>query len=216
MKKSSFITWIVILVALLPVGYLGFIWNDLPKAVPVHFGADMKPDRIGDKNELWLATGILAVVSIGVYFLLNNLYRIDPKQKGRQSASAFNKLAVGIVVFIAALNFIIILSAKGTMALQNLLFPLIGLLFAFIGNYMHTIRPNYFAGLRLPWTLSSDENWRRTHQLAGKLWFAGGMLIAIVSLFLSSTIMLPVFITIIVVITIIPTIYSYRLFKHRI
>ena len=215
MKKSPLITWIVILVALLPAAYLGIVGNELPKNVPVHFGADMKPDRIGDKDELWLVTGILAIVSIGVYFLLNNLYRIDPKQKGKPRLSIFNKLAAGIVVFISALNFIIILSAKGTMAMQNLLFPLLGLLFAFIGNYMHTIRPNYFAGLRLPWTLSSDDNWRKTHQLAGKLWFAGGMLIAVVSLFLSPTAMLPLFIVLIVVMTIIPTIYSYRLFKQH-
>ena len=215
MKKRSLTTWIIIVIALLPAVYLALIWNSLPPVVAVHFGADMQPDRMGDKAELWLVAGVLAVVSIAVYFLLNNLHRIDPKRKGSSSAT-FSKLAVGVVVFMAALNFIIVASAKGSTVLHNFLFPLLGLLFAFLGNYMNHIKPNYCAGIRLPWTLSSDENWRLTHQLAGKLWFAGGMFIAVVSLFLPVTIMLPVFIGVTAVITLIPIIYSYRLFKQQV
>lgn len=203
-------------VALLPAGYLALIYDSLPETVPVHFGTDMKPDRMGGKAELWLVTGIMTLSSVLVYFLLNNLQRIDPKRKGASTSSTFNKLALGIVVFIAALNLIIIASAKGAVEMQSFVFPLLGLLFAFIGNYMNHIKPNYFAGLRLPWTLSSDENWRRTHQLAGKLWFAGGMLIAVTSLFLPIKIMLPVFIGVVLVIILVPAFYSYKLFKQQI
>lgn len=216
MKKSSLLTWIVVLVALLPVGYLAITWSTLPQNVPVHFGTDMKPDRISSKSELWATTGLLSLVSIGLYFLLANLHRIDPKRRGAQPSATFNKLAAGLAVFISALSFISLLSANGTTAFQNLFFPLVGLLFAFIGNYMHNIKPNYFAGLRLPWTLSSDENWHRTHQLAGKLWFGGGLLIAIVSLFLRFSFMIPLFFGILLVLTIIPAIYSYHLFKHHV
>ncbi|HET7897092.1 MAG TPA: SdpI family protein, partial [Flavisolibacter sp.] len=128
----------------------------------------------------------------------------------------FGKLAAGMVVFISAINVIIIASAKGSFEIQRFLFPLLGLMFAFIGNYMNHIRPNYFAGIRLPWTLSSDENWRRTHQLAGKLWFAGGLLIVLISVFLPVKVMLPVFIGIIVIMTLIPVYYSYKLFRQQV
>lgn len=216
MKKSAFLTGAVVLVALLPVAFLALTWSSLPQTVALHFGADFKPDRMGSKNELWTLTLVLAFVSVGLYFLLTNLYRFDPKQKGTGSATlTFTRLATGLVVFLAALNTIIILSAKGTAALQNFLFPLLGLLFAFIGNYMHNIRPNYFAGLRLPWTLSNDENWRRTHQLAGKLWFGGGLLIAVLSLFLPNRVMLPLFFGVIAVLTLVPAFYSYRFFKQH-
>ena len=215
MKKSPLLIWIALLIALVPAAYLALSWSSLPQTVPVHFGTDLKADRFGDKAQLWLITGILTLVSIFVYFLLNNLQRFDPKRKGAPASATFNKLALGLVVFVAALNVIIIASAKGGALPQSFLFPLLGLMFAFIGNYMNNIKPNYFAGLRLPWTLSSDENWRRTHQLAGKLWFAGGMLVAIVSLFLPSGIMFPVFIGVMLLITLIPVIYSYRLFKQQ-
>lgn len=215
MKKPSLRTAVMLLVALLPAAYLAMIWNALPPKVPVHFGPDMQPDRMGDKAELWLPTGMLALVSMFVYFLLCNLHRIDPKRRGAQSSSTFSKLAAGLVVFMAALNVIIIESAKDGLVLQHALFPLLGLLFAFLGNYMYHIKPNYFAGLRLPWTLSSDENWRKTHQLAGKLWFAGGLLLAGSSFFLSSGTMLPVFIAVMVLITLLPVAYSFRLYKKN-
>ena len=216
MKKYSPAIWIVILIALVPAGYLALVWNRLPETVPVHFGADMQPDKYGAKSELWLITSLLAVVSIGLYFLLNNLHRIDPKRRGSPPSSSFGKLAMGLVVFMAALNIIIIASAQGAVEMQNFLFPLLGLLFAFLGNYMNHIKPNYFAGIRLPWTLSSDENWRRTHRLAGKLWFVGGMLIAVISLLLPIKTVLPIFIGIMVVLVAIPVYYSYKLFKQQV
>jgi uncharacterized membrane protein len=211
--KKNLLTWIVVFVALLPAVYLLLIWPSLPQTVPVHFGADMKPDRLGHKGELWLTTGMLAVVSVFVYFLLTNLHRFDPKRKDATQSATFQKLAAGITVFIAALNFLILSSAKGGTTIQGFLFPLLGLMFAFMGNYMNHIRPNYFAGFRLPWTLSNDENWRRTHQLGGKLWFAGGLLIAVVCLFLKPPASFIFFIGVMVMMVLIPVVYSYRLFK---
>jgi uncharacterized membrane protein len=96
------------------------------------------------------------------------------------------------------------------------MWPLIGLLFAVIGNYMNNIKPNYFAGLRLPWTLSSDHNWRKAHQLAGKLWFWGGLSAAILSLIIPSPFSIIIFFTILIFLILIPVIYSYRIFKSEI
>jgi len=213
--KKKLITLIAVLISALPFAYLAIIWNDLPKTVPVHYGLDMKPDRMGDKSELWLIAGVLCVVSVLLYFLLKNIHRIDPKRKKAPESTSFHKLALGMVVFMAALNFIIINSANGGTVLQSLLFPLLGLMFAFIGNYMNNIKPNYFAGIRLPWTLNNDENWRKTHQLGGKLWFAGGMLIAVVCLFLPASASFIFFMSAILIMIIIPIVYSYRLFKKQ-
>ena len=120
-----------------------------------------------------------------------------------------------MVIFVSALGCLIITSAKDRAVMKNFIFPLLGLMFAFIGNYMVNIKPNYFAGIRLPWTLSNDENWRKTHQLGGKLWFAGGMLIAVASFFLPGPQAFTFFISVIAIMVIIPLVYSYRLFKKH-
>jgi uncharacterized membrane protein len=213
--KKTLTNWIAVLIALSPLGYLALVWDSLPQSVPVHFDSEMKPDRMGEKSELWLVGGIMAVVSIGMYFLLKNIHRFDPKRKQADGTATFQKLALGLVVFLAAFSFLIISSSKTGEVSSSLLFPLLGLMFAFIGNYMNNIKPNYFAGFRLPWTLSDDENWRKTHQLGGKIWFVGGMLIAVVCLFLPSSTAFIVFISVMVVMVLVPAIYSYRLYKKH-
>lgn len=215
MKMQSLSNWMAILAALLPIVYLAFIWKDLPETVPVHYGLDLKPDKTGNKSSLWFLTGSLSAVSIGTYFMLINLHRIDPKRRGTPPSMRFEKLALGIVFFIAIISILLLASAKGTILIQRFLFPVIGLLLAFIGNNLHTIKPNYFAGIRLPWTLSSDENWRKTHQMAGKLWFAGGLLIVVLSLLVPQTAVFPVFISLVITIVFIPVLYSYRIFKQQ-
>ena len=213
MKKTF--NWIAIVICLLPLAYLAFIWKTLPEVVPVHFDIHMKPDETGSKMQLWTMTGVLAGISIGVYLVLKNIYRIDPRRVKGQSATVFHKLAFGIVVFIAALSVLIIRSVQNGSGSLNLLFPLIGLLFAFLGNNIMNIKPNYFAGIRLPWTLSDDENWRKTHRLGGKLWFAGGMLIGLTCLFLPPPAAFVFFISVTAVMVLIPVVYSYRLFKKK-
>ena len=42
------------------------------------------------------------------------------------------------------------------------------LFFCLVGNYLRTVRSNFFVGIRTPWTLSSETVWRKTHELAGK------------------------------------------------
>jgi uncharacterized membrane protein len=94
------------------------------------------------------------------------------------------------------------------------LFISMGLLFAIIGNYMNNLKPNWFAGLRLPWTLENEDNWRRTHQLASKLWFAGGLLMALCGLLLPFKAAFTALIIIGLIIVIVPGVYSYRIYKE--
>ena len=213
-SKSSIVKWLIIVLSLSPLIYLALIWNDLPAIVPVHFNLNFKPDKMGSKNNTWLVTCILSGVSILVYFLLSNLGKFDPKQRSDLLSSSFIKLGVVVAVFVTLLNFMILISIKeNTGTMGRLLFPVLGLLIAFIGNYMNNLKPNYFAGLRLPWTLSSDYNWKKTHHFAGKLWFAAGLVMtAVLLIFPKANIF---FFIAIMVIVVVPVIYSYRLYKKH-
>ena len=213
--KKNLTNWIAIFISLLPLVYVAIVWSSLPQIVPVHYGWDMQPDRMGTKWELVVLAGVLAIISLFLFFLFQNLHRFDPKRKTVVSSTTFTKIGFGMVVFIAAVSLLILSSVKSGAPNFSLLFPLVGLLFAFIGNYMNNIKPNYFAGFRLPWTLSSEENWRKTHHLGSRVWFAGGMLIALVCLFLPFKIALIFFFSVVAVMVLIPLIYSFRLFKNK-
>lgn len=98
---------------------------------------------------------------------------------------------------------------------SSLILSGVGLLFAVIGNYLPNLKPNYFAGLRFPWTLENADNWRRTHALAGKMWFAGGLLLAVTCLLLPPVASAVVFLITMLVLVVIPAVYSWKIFRQQ-
>ncbi len=208
------IVWVIILI---PAAYLAISWNNLPETVAMHFDLKGNPDRFGRKNELITMSIILIVMNAIVYLILTNIYRIDPKRYAAENKSRLYRIGFAVSVFMSGVLCLIIYSGThGNIKFSTrLILAGIGLLFAFIGNYMHNIKPNYFAGFRLPWTLENEDNWRKTHLLGGKLWFVGGLVIAVICLILPPVASMVAFFTIMFVVVIIPAIYSYRLYKKQ-
>ncbi|CAN5189886.1 hypothetical protein BH20BAC1_BH20BAC1_26170 [soil metagenome] len=88
-----------------------------------------------------------------------------------------------------------------------------GPLFALIGNYMPNLKPNYVAGYRISWTLNNADNWRKTHDFAGKSWFFGGLIMVVLCMLLPFETALVVFTIVVLALLIIPAVYSYKLHK---
>jgi uncharacterized membrane protein len=90
------------------------------------------------------------------------------------------------------------------------IFAFIGILIALLGNYFQSIRPNYFIGIRTPWTLENETVWKKTHRLGGRLWFGGGLIIIILTLILGNNKAIAItFTSIIAILVIVPIVYSY-------
>lgn len=206
------IAWLVIIA---PVVYLAIIWNTVPETIAMHFNLKGNVDRYGSKNELIIMVLILTLLNMVIYLLLPEVYRIDPKRYAAENKSRLYRIAFAVSVFIAAIVCLIIYSSIHENIKFGLRFILagVGLLLAIVGNYMYNIKPNYFAGIRLPWTLNNDENWKKTHLLGGKLLFGGGLLIAVICLFTSFLLSMISLFTILILVTLITCIYSYRLYK---
>jgi uncharacterized membrane protein len=219
MRKHTLLRWtFVLVITIIPWIYLLSIWNSLPGSIPVHFGINGNPDKYGPKDQIFIWPAVCSVLSILVYLLLTNIYKLDPKRWAAQQSATFLKIAMVIVVFISCITILMVSwTVKQHTVGLNLILVMIGLLLAYMGNILHSIKPNYFAGFRLPWALESEENWKATHLLASKIWFAGGILIAILALFIKPIIMIFIMMGIVLVMAIIPTVYSYRMFvrsKH--
>lgn len=196
-------------ISLLPFAYLAYIWPSLPQRVPMHWNASGEIDRWGDKSE----TLMIPILMTGlVYVLFLIIPKIDPKRKLESMGNKLNSFRMILTCFMSVLSLYILYSIKTHNADPKMLFPLLGLLFAFLGNYMKTMKPNYFIGFRTPWTLESEEVWRKTHKLGGMLWFVGGLLMTFTFL-LDGKAQLYTFMAIIIVISIIPVAYSYLEFQ---
>ena len=216
MKKFTYMDLAALVVWILPAGYLASVYNALPAIVPVHYGIGGKVDRYGDKSEMILLTGILMFTALLVYLLLKFLPAIDPKKQVKVGEDTFRKIGFAVVLFLSALNIAIIFATvHHGFAIDKLILPLAGLFFAFMGNVMNSIKPNYFAGIRTPWTLESEDNWRTTHRLAGRLWFIGGIVVTIATLVLPATSATIVFMCGLAVLILVPVVYSYIYFKNH-
>ncbi len=201
----------IILIALLPTVYLLFIWQSLPSAVPIHWNTKEEVDGYGSKAILFL---IILLFPCLVYIILQIVPTIDLKAKLSKMGSKLQHLKFLLTTLMSLLAMCILYSVKTqTLVSQNTFIIVIGIMYFILGNYFKTIPPNYFIGIRTPWALENETNWKETHKVAGKLWFAGGLLIVIFSLLLSSQLTFVVFISFTIILAIVPFIYSYLFYK---
>ena len=215
MKKNLNLLW-VMLVSVVPVIYLAVVYSSLPGTVATHFGLKGEPDRFGPKSTLWLSTGMLSLVGIGVWLLLTNVNKIDPKKSSENRKEVLSKLAWVVIGFLCLLSLIIIQSSKdGKLLYTRFIFSAVGLMFALIGNYLPKIKQNYFAGFRTPWALESEYNWKITHQVAGKYWFWGGLAMVAGTLVLPLRIGIIFFFAVALIMVAVPLVKSYKIFKEE-
>ncbi len=200
----------LLLLSLLPISILAYVWNVLPEQVPLQWGLNGEVNRYGDKTEL-LIIGVLPIV---LYALFLFIPMIDPKKRLDTMGNKYYTIRLITSLFIAVLFTYIIYSVKEqSLSNPNYLYMIIGAFFVLLGNYFKTIKPNYFIGIRTPWTLENETIWKNTHKLAGKLWVAGGLVIIISCFIFYEHTALILFLIITGIITLIPVAHSYLQFK---
>ena len=200
-------------IVLIPFLYLGYMYADLPDTVPTHWNIEGEIDDWGSKSTLWI---LPFATSFLIYVIMSIVPKIDPKGQIKQMGAKFYQLKFIAVLFMTVLSIYILHSTQQTsMTAPNMLFVLIGVFFAALGNYLPSVKPNYFVGLRTPWTLESAHVWKKTHRLAGKLWVFGGLAVIVAALLIPKAQNLIVFFVITGIITLIPLVYSYLWYKQE-
>ena len=206
MKKYKWSLLLGSLLSLSPILIGLLLWNQLPTKLPTHFSTGNTPDGWSSKAITVFGLPLFMFAMMWFCFLFTH---VDPK---RQNISP--KLIRALVWFMAALSPIVVCSSYAialgiNVNITLLTYLIIGLMFLVIGNYLAKTKQNYSAGIRIPWTLSSEENWNRTHRLAGWMWMGCGILI-LVNIFLMWQ-WLPL--AVILAAAIVPVIYSFILYK---
>ena len=216
MNTKKYGPWLVALMIIAPFIYGALIFPQLPSKIPTHFNIEGKADAWGGPSSIFLGPGIMGAVSIFVYVLLSNLKKFDPKKYDEANDTLYKDFAVLTVAFLSALSAIIIYSSTHADEINvgQLILPLVGLSFAGIGWYMPKFKQNYFVGFKLPWTLENVDNWNETHKVAGKIWIYGGLFQVVVTFLLPMKFGFIGFILATAVMVIIPTVFSYRMFKN--
>jgi uncharacterized membrane protein len=126
-----------------------------------------------------------------------------------------HQLKFNLLLFMGVLTCYFIYAASIEKSIEfKLIYIGVGALISIIGIYMPHLKPNNFIGIRTPWTLESDEVWKATHLLTGKIWVISGIILALIALGIEKKYFFTVFMGLILVITLIPMLYSYLKFKE--
>ncbi|MFC1626811.1 SdpI family protein [Patescibacteria group bacterium] len=181
-QKSELLPISIILLSLI---FGIYFYSHFPDQVANHWNFEGIVDGYTNKT---IGAFAIPLLLTAMYLLFRVLPSIDPRQN---RYAEFQKTYLSFRTVIMGFLFIIYI----LMGIFNLDFPinigtfipgLVGILMIIIGNFMGKIKPNWFMGIRTPWTLSSDAVWNKTHRVGGYLFALFGILI-IISPFLQKT-----------------------------
>jgi uncharacterized membrane protein len=200
---------------LLPFIVVALIWPRLPAIVPLHWNLRGEIDGWGSRP--WVL--LLPAMALGLNLLLRVLPLLDPKLR-RQTEEAtliarvLQKFRLALSVFFLLLFGVQIAASFGYSIGTGRFFNscvLLGL--AVLGNYLGNLRPNYFAGIRTPWTLESPETWRATHRLGARLMVFGAIALIFVQFFVSASVFGLLFLVALLALLVWSFLYSWRYFQ---
>jgi uncharacterized membrane protein len=186
----------------------------MPDTVPIHFNAEGIADDWGAK---WINAFILPSIGVAIYLLLLLIPKIDPKKNIENFQKPLAAVRILMALFFVAIYaFVMIQSLDQEVNMIMYVLIAIGGLIMILGNYMNSVKQNYFIGVKTPWTLESEYVWKKTHRLTSKLWVTAGLIIIGLSFVLAeSSSAATIFISIVVLVSLIPVLYSYFLFKKE-
>ena len=197
-------------VTILPV-LIGIIcWDRLPDVMATHFGMNNEANGFSSKAfaVFGLPLVLLAVLWVGAFVTAH-----DPKRQNISPKMFSLMLWIAPVISLVAATTIYPVNLGYELDIAFFSELLVGLMFIIIGNYLPKARQNYTIGIKIPWTLANEENWNRTHRLAGYLWMICGILMILISLtrFVPAEWLVGIFLIMVLV----PCIYSFWLHAEK-
>ena len=210
MKNKKY--WLITsAITLLPILLGLLLWDQLPDKLPTHFGVDGAADGWGSKG--------FAVFGIPAMWLIFHLItwgvtRLDQQNRGHNE-KVLN--LVGLTFPTMSIAFSILLYTRALeieLDMSAILFPLLGLLFIAMGNWLPKVKQNSTLGIKIKWTLYNEENWNKTHRFAGFVWVIGGVLFCLMGFVPEKTLLflLPLQILLLAAV---PTVYSWNLARKQ-
>lgn len=173
--------WIPLLIIAGAFIVTAVVYPKLPETIPTHW--DMSGQPNGWSGRLFGAL-VMPILLVVVWVFMLVLPAIDPRGSNyAKFGGAFAAMIDSIMLFMLGTHIIILRAALGyPVAIQRVVPFGIGVLFVVMGNLLPRARPNWFVGIRTPWTLSSDRVWEKTHRFGGRIFVVGGLLIIIAAL----------------------------------
>jgi uncharacterized membrane protein len=209
-KISNIVLSLIIILAFL-IGLI--VYPSLPYSIASHWNSAGEVNGYSSKFiGVFLMPIIIIVLSLLFYLIPN----IDPFKKNVESfRNYYNIFWVAVSIFLFYIYLLTICWNLGyKFNFTTAIIPAFSGLFYFVGAVLEKSKRNWFFGIRTPWTLSSDEVWKKTHKLGAKLYKITA-LISLFGLFIRNNFSIVFIIFPIIIVSIYVSIYSYFEYKKE-
>ena len=210
-KKNKITIIFANILTLLPIVSGIVLWNKLPPYLPIHWNLAGEADSYGSKAFFVFGLPLIMLALLWVCILLTALDKESKKQ---------NPKAVSAMLLIIPLLSCCLSGLTYGAVLYESTFPiyfinlLLGGMFIIMGNYLPKCKQNKTMGIKIKWTLESEENWQATHRFGGIVWFFCGAALVLTILLPEKLSMAAMFVLILVAV-LVPTVYSYCYYKKQ-
>jgi uncharacterized membrane protein len=203
--------WIPLLLIIAAVAASIFYYPQLPERMATHWGVSGEANGFSDR--LWGAWMVPLIMAL-VWVILRAIPHIDPRKANYEKFSGmYDALVILILAFMLLMHLVVLMGATGTeIRMERILMPGVGVFIAIMGLLIPKVHPNWFVGIRTPWTLTSDLSWERTHKIGGTLFVILGLLM-IASTFIAPEVSIWILVAAALGITIFLFAYSYQVWK---
>ncbi|WP_235427020.1 SdpI family protein [Cohnella kolymensis] len=186
----------------------------LPDVMGSHYNLKGEQDGTMPKWGFWLM-----YIGLGVAMptILSVMRYVDPRRDNyTRFEDYFYIMRWAISLFLHGVLLVVILTNLGyELPMMNLVVGAMGILWLVIGNRMGQLRSNFFIGVRTPWALTDENNWRLTHRLSARLWFLAGLIMFASAWFVPAAWITVVLLICVLCSSLIPTVYSYVLHSRK-
>ncbi|QQR83537.1 SdpI family protein [Candidatus Peregrinibacteria bacterium] len=167
---------LALVLVILSFGAGFYYYPQLPERVISHWNLAGEPN--GTMIKFW-GVFLFPFIGLGTFLLMQFLPKVDPMKKQNMDLFRrhFDVVVFVILLFLFYVQWIAMLANSGhKFDMSSAIIPAMGALFLVIGAVVRHVEPNWFMGIRTPWTLSNKTVWTKTHQLGGTLFQMSGVL----------------------------------------
>jgi len=177
--------WIPAIIVVAAVLVSAVMYSQLPERFPTHWNGSGQVN--GWSSRFWGAW-MMPLVLAGTWVIMRAIPHIDPRKENyAKFKGAYETMIIAIMLVLLGIHITVLMAATGRDVSLARVVPIgIGALFFVLGTMLPKIQPNWFMGIRTPWTLSSDLAWKRTHHVGGYVFMAIGALTIATSLIASA------------------------------
>ncbi len=153
----------------------------------------------------------LAIPICSVAIALSSFIVARKQQNFGSKNTILSMTIFSLIVFCMLQIASIVLEVPLSMSGRSGMGVFLGIVMLVFGNFMPRTKPNAAFGLRLPWTLTNEDVWRKSNRFAGGLLMGAGIVIIALSFVFTNTLEMVILLVLLCVTTVaIVMSYSYH------